>query len=136
MSGLTLRVSSRDRMIVNGAAIQFLSPAEFKFTNKVRFVYGSQLMAPSAATNTARRLYVELQVAYAGEHVERSAATENCRVLIKLYKEATTSKAARSLLTYILNSIDSGNHYAALLAARRLVRHEDSVLTHSSQLAD
>ena len=128
MSGLTLRVASRDRMIVNGAAIQFLSAAEFKFMNKVRFVYGSQLMAPSAATNTARRLYVELQVAYAGELGERSTATARCGLLIELYMEATTSEAARSLLMYISNNLEAGNYYAALLAARRLVRHEDSIL--------
>ena len=130
MAGLTLRVFPQDRMIVNGAAMQFFTSAEFKFTNKVRFVYGSQIMAPSKATNTARLLYVELQNAYAGEHSEQPAAVAKCKILIELYQEATTSNAAKSLLAYIWAGIQSCNFYSALLAARRLVRHEDSVLAH------
>ena len=131
MAGLSLRVFPRDRMIVNGAAMQFFTAAEFKFTNKVRFVYGSQIMAPDDATNTARRLYLELQNAYAGEIGEQAAASERCHMLIDLYQEATTSQAARSLLSYIRTGIQTGSFYAALLAARRLVRHEDTVLAVS-----
>jgi len=128
MAGLNLRVFPRDKLIVNGAAVHFHTGAEFTFTNKVRFIYGSQIMSPSDATNTARRLYFELQNAYVGEQAERSAAVSNCKLLINLYQDATTSQAARSLLNFIWDGIRSGNFYSALLAARRLVRHEDAIL--------
>lgn len=129
MAGLNLRVLPKDKMIVNGAGILFHTAAEFTFTNKVRFVYGSQIMAPSEATNTARLLYVELQTAYVGDPAERPAAVAKCKLLIEMYQEATTSQAARSLLTYIWDGIQSGNFYSTLLAARRLVRHEDTILS-------
>lgn len=129
MAGLNLRVFPRDKMIVNGAGILFHTAADFTFTNRVRFVYGSQIMAPSEATNTARLLYVELQTAYVGDSGERPAAVAKCKLLIELYQEATTSQAAKSLLTYIWDGIQSGNFYSTLLAARRLVRHEDTILS-------
>lgn len=131
MAGLNLCVFPRDKMIVNGAAIQFHTAAGFTFTNKVRFIYGSQIMAPSEATNTARQLYVELQNAYVGEPTEQFAALLKCKLLIDLYQDATTSQAARSLLKYIWDGIQSKNFYSALLAARRLVRHEDAILSSS-----
>lgn len=127
MAGLNLRVFPRDKMIVNGAAIQFHTAAEFTFTNKVRFVFGSQIMAPAEATNTARLLYMELQNAYVGEPAEQQAALAKCKVLIDLYREATTSLAARNLLNYIRDAIQSSTYYSALQAARRLVKHEDSI---------
>ena len=116
-------------MIVNGAAIKFHTAAEFTFTNKVRFVYGSQIMAPTEATNTARLLYMELQNAYVGDPSEQQAALTKCEILIHLYREATTSIAAKHLLNYIKDGIQSATYYSALQAARRLIKHEDSVLS-------
>lgn len=127
MAGLQVRIKHGEKMIVNGAAIQFLSDANIRFTNKVRFIYGRQLMSPEEATNTARRIYFNVQVAYIGEPDERAPAMAEARILIDLFRAATTSTMARHLLDRILAAVKDDRFDHALRAAMRLVSHEDEL---------
>ena len=128
MAGLHIRLAHGDKMIVNGAAIQFLSDADLRFANKVRLVYGRQLMAPADANTAARRIYFAVQNAYVGEPHESEAATREARLLIAMFRGVTTSASARHVLDEIHASLDAGDFYRAIRAARRIIRHEDAVL--------
>ncbi len=128
MAGLHIRLAHGDKMIVNGAAIQFLSDADLRFANKVRLVYGRQLMAPADANTAARRIYFAVQNAYVGEPHESEAAIREARLLVAMFRDVTTSASARHVLDEIRSSLDAGDFYRAMRAARRIIRHEDAVL--------
>ncbi len=135
MAGLHIRIAHGDKMIVNGAAIQFLSDTDLRFTNKVRLVYGRQLMAPVDANTVARRIYFAVQNAYVGEPHESEAATREARLLIAMFRDVTTSLSARHVLDEIRAFLENGDFYRAMRAARRIIRHEDAVLGRTDQTA-
>ena len=127
MAGLHVRMVHGDKMIVNGAALHFLSDADLRIANKVRFIYGRQLMSPAEVTTTARRIYFAVQNAYVGEPNERLDATVEARLLIGMFREATLSATARQMLDRLLALLEAGHYYQALKVAARIVRHEDAV---------
>ena len=127
MAGLHVRIVHGDKMIVNGAALHFLSNADLRIANKVRFIYGRQLMAPNDATTPARRIYFAVQNAYVGEPQERLQASAEARLLIGMFREATLSDAARRMLDRVLALIEAAHFYQALKVVERIIRHEDAV---------
>ena len=127
MAGLHVRMVHGDKMIVNGAALHFLSDADLRIANKVRFIYGRQLMSPAEVTTTARRIYFAVQNAYVGEPDERVDATAEARLLIGMFREATLSATARQMLDRLLALLEAGHYYQALKVAARIVRHEDAM---------
>ena len=135
MAGLHVRLAHGDKMIVNGAAIQFLSDSDLRFTNKVRLVYGRQLMAPADADTAARRIYFAVQNAYVGEPHESEAAIREARLLIAMFRGVTTSASARQVLDQIVALLQAGDFYRAMRAARRIIRHEDAVLDRVAHAA-
>ncbi len=128
MAGLHVRIAHGDKMIVNGAALHFLSDADLRIANKVRFIYGRQLMSPDEATTPARRIYFAVQNAYVGEPDERIQATAEARLLIGMFREATLSEAARQMLDRVLALIEATHFYQALKVTERIIRHEAAVL--------
>ena len=71
MAGLGLRLTAGDKLVINGAAIHFVTSADIRLANKARFLFGRQIMAPQDANTAARRIYCALQTAYVGEPDER-----------------------------------------------------------------
>ncbi|MDG6095302.1 flagellar biosynthesis repressor FlbT [Acetobacter sp. AN02] len=132
MAGLGIRLETDDRMIINGAAIHFLSPAQIRLVNKARFLFGRQIMRPEDASSPARRIYYALQTAYVGTPEEQMRALEEARYLISIFIRETTSESARTLLTGALQAAVTGDHYRALKYARRIIRHEDAILSSVS----
>ncbi|GAJ28252.1 flagellar biosynthesis repressor FlbT [Acidomonas methanolica] len=128
MAGLELRFGAGDRLIVNGAAIQFTSEARIRFANKVEFLYGRQIMGPHEATTPARRIYFALQTAYIGSPEERGRALESAAYFIEAFAAETTSNHARNLLALALAAAKARRGHESLKLARRIIRHEDTVL--------
>lgn len=128
MAGLGLRLSSGDNLVINGAAIHFVTSAEIRLANRARFLFGRQIMPPADATTPARRIYFALQTAYVGEAHERDAALAEARCFIGMFRDETTSPSARALLVAALAAAEAGDCYQALKLARRIVRHEAAVL--------
>lgn len=128
MAGLGIRLSAGDKLVINGAAIQFESDAQIRLANQVNFLFGRQIMAPDEATTPARRIYFALQTAHVGTQDERRAALESARYFIETFAQETTSATARALLAEALTAAENGRGYDALRIARRIVRHEDAVL--------
>lgn len=128
MSSLVLELKSGDMMVINGAAIRFRTKTRLELASHARFLFGKQLMAPADARTPGRRIYCALQTAYIGGEEERAPALENARKLIAMFREATTSAAARLILDEILEAALSDRCYQALKLTRRIIRHEDTVL--------
>jgi flagellar protein FlbT len=115
-------------MVVNGAAIRFRTRSRIELTAHARFLFGRQIMAPSAADTPARRIYFALQTAYIGDEAERRQGLSDAVALIEDFKNATTSASARALLESALACARADKCYQALRLTRRVVRHEDAVL--------
>ncbi len=128
MSTLVLELRQGDMMVVNGAPIRFRNRARIELAARARFLFGKQIMPPESANTPARRIYFALQTAYIGTEEERLVGLADARGLIADFMEATTSPTCRELLAESLAAAEADDCYAALKIARRVMRHEDSVL--------
>jgi flagellar biosynthesis repressor protein FlbT len=135
MSNLVLELRQGEMMIVNGAPIRFRTKSRIELTAKARFLFGKQIMAPDQADSPARRIYFALQTAYIGNDEERVHGLAAARELIAAFKEATTSALACEILDRALASAEADDCYQALKLARRIIRHEDTVLGRVAQPA-
>lgn len=132
MSNLVLELRQGDMMIVNGASIRFRGKTRIELAAKARFLFGKQIMPPDAADSPARRIYFALQTAYIGTDDERATGLGNARRLIAEFKAATTSVLAREILERALAAADADDCYSALKLVRRVIRHEDAVLSRTT----
>lgn len=135
MSNLVLELRQGEMMIVNGAPIRFRTKSRIELTAKARFLFGKQIMTPDQADSPARRIYFALQTAYIGSEEERVHGLTAARELIAEFKNATTSALACEILDRALSAAEADECYQALKLARRIVRHEDSVLGRVTQSA-
>ena len=132
MSNLVLELRQGEVMIVNGAPIRFRTKSRIELTAHARFLFGKQIMKPDEADSPARRIYYALQSAYIGVDDERSRGLQAARTLIELFKQATTSDLARDILDRALAAAEADDCYQSLKFARRIIRHEDTVLERVS----
>ncbi|NVN30386.1 flagellar biosynthesis repressor FlbT [Endobacter medicaginis] len=128
MSNLVLELRAGEMMVVNGAAIRFRSRSRIELASRARFLFGKQIMAPEEATTPARRIYSALQTAYIGSDEEREQARGIASRLIRMFRDATTSAAARLILDEVEQAVTVDDCYRALRLTRRIIRHEDAVL--------
>jgi flagellar protein FlbT len=128
MSTLVLELRQGEVMIVNGAPIRFRTKSRIELAARARFLFGKQIMPPDQADSPARRIYYALQSAYIGNDEERPRGLRMARELIAEFKQATTSALAREMLDRALSAAESDDCYQARKLARRIIRHEDSVL--------
>ncbi len=133
MSNLVLELRPGETMIVNGAPIRFRTKSRIELTAKARFLFGKQIMPPDQADSPARRIYFALQSAYIGADEERVRGLASARALIEAFKSATTSALACEILDRALSHAEADDCYQALKLARRIIRHEDSVLGRASE---
>jgi flagellar protein FlbT len=131
MSNLVLDLRHGEVMIVNGAPIRFRTRSRIEMTNKARFLFGKQILAPEQVNSPARRIYFALQSAYIGSDTEREAGLEWARHFIDDFQQATTSDMARRLLSQALVAAEADECYEALKLVRWIIRHEDAVLEKS-----
>ena len=128
MSNLVLELRQGEVMIVNGAPIRFRTKSRIELTAHARFLFGKQIMQPDQADSPARRIYFALQTAYIGVDEERPRGLLAARELIEQFKAATSSKLAGEILDRALSAAEADDCYSALKLARRIIRHEDTVL--------
>ena len=128
MSNLVLELRQGEVMIVNGAPIRFRTKSRIELTGHARFLFGKQIMQPEQADSPARSIYFALQTAYIGVDEERVRGLAMARKLIQEFKGATTSALAGEILDRAMAAADADDCYQALKLARRIIRHEDTVL--------
>jgi flagellar protein FlbT len=129
MSSLVLELQAGEVMILNGAPIRFRTRSRIELTAKVRFLFGKQIMPPDQAHSPARRIYFALQAAYIGTEQERIAGLASVRALIAAFQDATTSSTAREMLDDALAAAEADDCCFALKLVRRIIRHEDAVIS-------
>jgi len=127
-SRLVLEFRAGDKMLVNGAALQFQTRASVVLSNRVRFLFGKQILAPEDARTPARRLYFAIQAAYVCEDVERPRFLDLARGLAQDYAEATTSGIACKLVAGAIADLEQGHCWEAMRQVRELFAHDDAVL--------
>jgi flagellar biosynthesis repressor protein FlbT len=128
MSNLVLELRQGEVMIVNGAPIRFRTKSRIELTAHARFLFGKQIMQPEQVDSPARRIYFALQSAYIGVDEERARGLATARKLIEDFKDVTTSDLACEILDRAMAAADADDCYQALKLARRIIRHEDTVL--------
>jgi flagellar protein FlbT len=128
MSNLVLELRQGEVMIVNGAPIRFRTKSRIELTAHARFLFGKQIMQPEHVDSPARGIYFALQSAYIGVDEERARGLAMARKLIEEFKSATTSALAGEILDRAMAAADADDCYQALKLARRIIRHEDTVL--------
>ena len=128
MSNLVLELRQGEVMVVNGAPIRFRTRSRIELTARARFLFGKQIMSPEEADTPARRIYFALQSAYIGSEEERPKGLATARDLCDAFKLATTSALARDILDRAIEAAEADECYSALKLARRIIKHEDSVL--------
>jgi flagellar protein FlbT len=128
MSNLVLELRQGEVMIVNGAPIRFRTKSRIELTAHARFLFGKQIMSADQVDSPARGIYFALQSAYIGDDGERVRGLAMARKLIDEFKEVTTSMLAREILDRALAAAEADDCYQALKLARRIIRHEDTVL--------
>ena len=106
-----------------------------ELNGSARFLFGKQIMPPDQADSPARRIYFALQCAYIGSEDERAGGLTSARELIQAFKLATTSTLACEILDRALCAAEADDCYQALKLARRIIRHEDTVLGRVAQPA-
>ena len=135
MSNLVLELRQGEVMVINGAPIRFRTKTRIELTAHARFLFGKQIMPADEADSPARQIYFALQSAYIGSADERVSGLDASRRLIGDFKAATTSALACHILDRALAAAEADDCYQALKLARRIIRHEDSVLGRASEEA-
>ena len=135
MTNLVLELHAGEAMIVNGASLRFRTRSRIELTTHARFLFGKQIMTPEHADSPARRIYFALQLAYIGTDEERVRGVMQVHSTVADFRAATTSTLAREILDRVLALVETDECYAALKLARRIIRHEDSVLGRNLQEA-
>lgn len=125
---LVLELRAGDRMLVNGAALQFQTRASVVLANEARFLFGKQLLSPDATTTPARRLYFAMQSAYVAEATDRETYMTLARARAAEYMVATTSETVRGLLRDAMEELEAGRGWEALRRVRDLFAYDDVVL--------
>lgn len=127
-SRLVLEFRAGDKMLVNGAALQFQTRASVVLSNRVRFLFGKQILAPNDANTPARRLYFAIQAAYICEDVERPQFLDLARDLAAEYAEASTVPAVQRLIGKAIEELEEGKCWEAMRRVRELFPHDDAML--------
>jgi len=126
---LVLDLRAGDRMLVNGAALQFKTRTSVMLSNRARFLFGKQIMAPEDARTPARRVYFAIQAAYIAEEDERPQYIAQARHLADEYATATTSATARNTLAAAIADLEASDCWEAMRRVRGLFAHDDAVLS-------
>ncbi len=128
MSGLVLEMRPDQVLFINGATIRFAGKARIMLCDRARFLFGKQVMRTDEATTPARRVYLELQSAYAGQESDRAAALWRARDAAREWWSVNpASLSAPDPIERALNLVQAGEHYAALRVVRGVFEAEDLV---------
>jgi flagellar biosynthesis repressor protein FlbT len=135
MSTLVLELKADDLLIINGAPLKICNKTRIELNGHARFLFGKQIMPPGDDTSPARRIYYAIQTAYIGDDKERPAARLAARAFCEAFASHTTSRLAVEILNDAMRAVDEDHCYDALKLIRRIIRHEDAVLSQQSGCA-
>lgn len=131
---LIIDLKSGEKVIINGAVLENAGQAtKLRIHNQSNILKQKEIMADTSVTTPASHVYFYLQCAYIFPQ-ERERYTELFLDHLKQYMEAAPSAA--EIADEILADIGAGNHYKALKASRKLLKHEGTLLDLVRQMGD
>jgi flagellar protein FlbT len=133
---LVLKLRAGEKMLVNGAALQFQTSASVVLSNRARFLFGRQILAPDEARTPARRLYFAMQAAYVCDDTERPSYIRLARELAQDYAHATTSSRIRAALEEAMGDLEQDRCWEAMRVVRELFPHDDVMLAGAPSLRE
>lgn len=125
---LKLTLKPHERIILGGAVISNgASSASFTIENNVPILRGKDVLTEETATTYCQRVYLVIQLMYLGEAPNPELAKLYSGLVAELLVAAPSMKDLISDTTgYILD----GKYYQALKQAKKLIQHEEELLTH------
>jgi flagellar protein FlbT len=132
---LVIDLKADDKMIINGAPFCVRNRTRLELNARARFLFGKQIMPPGSDTTPARRIYYAIQTAYIGDDNERPPARLAAQEFCAEFANFTTSRLAIEILNDAMRAVNEDRCYDALKLIRRIVRHEDAVLSGGAGFA-
>lgn len=123
---LVIEMRAGQRLMVNGAVLLFRGRCSLVLCNRMRFLFGRQILDQAEATSPARELYLALQQAYAGEETAQEAQAELARRLVA-EQMACRSPEGRAILRAVLLELAADRWRAALALVRQLFAEDDAL---------
>lgn len=123
---LLLELRAGETLIVNGAPILFRRKTKIELREKVRFLFGKQIMQPHEADTPAQKIYFAIQIAYIGSGNERRAGLALAEQLVEQFYHTTALPLVTGLLDRALIAANAGEYYEALKLVRSVVQHENA----------
>jgi flagellar protein FlbT len=126
---LVLELRPGERLLVNGAELSFRSRTTVTLCNRARFLFGRQVLDPAEATTPARRLYLALQSAYAGDEADRAARMTEAMQMAR-EQLATRSLRGRAVLRAVIAEVQVDRGREAMQLVRSLFAEDDERREH------
>lgn len=129
MSGLVLKLSPKERVLINGAVIENGDRRSRLsiVTPDAHILRLRDAIHPEEATTPVRRLCFAVQLVLSGDHTTEKARPALLRQIEELSQVFQDSDSKR-LLTEASDAIIADQHYRALKSLRGLVPREDRLL--------
>ena len=125
---LKLSLKPHEKVIISGAVIQNgASTSHFCIENNVPVLRQNDILTQDQATTPCRRIYMAIQLMYIDEG---NSATLH-PIYWELVKEVLeAAPSMKDLLSQISQYILDGKYYQALKTAKKLIQHEEELLSH------
>ena len=126
---LKLHIKKGQKIIINGAVVENVSPHNVSLLvmNDAAILRDSDILTPEQASTPASRVYYTLQCLYLFPD-EQEKHLPHLNGFTDSYAGAAPS--SRPIVNAIRNCVSEGKLYQALKEGRKLLSHEQKVLSH------
>ncbi|MFN3207673.1 MAG: flagellar biosynthesis repressor FlbT [Roseovarius sp.] len=132
MSGLVLKLSPKERVLINGAVIENGDRRSRLsiMTPNAHILRLRDAIHPEDATTPVRRACYAAQLVLSGDHAPENARTAMLQRIEEL-SQVFTDADSRANLARATEAVIDGQHYQCLKSLRSLLPREDRILAHS-----
>jgi flagellar protein FlbT len=124
---LKITLKPHEKMIIGGAAIMNAgSTANLIIENNVPILRRKDIMKEEQASSPARRIYFIIQLMYLDRE---NLASYQGRYWDLVRDFVRAAPSSLSLINEINGHIIGGRYYSALKVARKVIKHEDCILS-------
>lgn len=132
MSGLVLKLSPKERLLINGAVIENGERRSRLsiMTPNAHILRLRDAIHPDEATTPVRRACYAAQLVLSGDQNAEDVRVSMIRQIEEL-SQVFTDPDSRANLTKATEAVMEGQHYQCLKSLRSLLAREDRVLAHA-----
>jgi flagellar protein FlbT len=130
---LRIELAPNERLIIGDASIRNGSRrAEFIVETKSKVLRERDIITESQADTPCKRLYFTLETAY----LSKDPSDAEARFMGQANEIMQAAPTTAPIIAEVFEAILAGDYYKALKRARRLVAHEDRLLTLARENAE